>query len=86
MAEASTTKANTCLREIEVEIPIEVVSKETKKVVREFSKVARIPGFRPGKAPAEMIRRRFWSDIRGEVLQNLLPDSLETALKEKFGG
>lgn len=83
MAKASTTEANTCLRKIAVEIPVEVVSKETKKIIREFSKVARIPGFRPGKAPAEMIRRRFWSDIRGEVLQNLLPESLETALKDK---
>lgn len=79
MAEAT----ETCLREIEVEIPAERVQKETKKVVREFARVARIPGFRPGKAPADLIRRRFWDDIRGEVLQNLLPETLEAALKEK---
>jgi trigger factor len=83
MAEASTTEANACLREIEVEIPAEAVSKETQKVVRQIAKAARIPGFRPGKAPAQLIRQRYWDDIRGEVLQNLLPDSLETALKEK---
>ena len=77
------TETNTCLREIEVEIPAERVEKETKKVVREYARVARIPGFRPGKAPAEMIRRRFWDDIRGEVLHNLLPDSLSSALQDK---
>ena len=76
------TETNACLREIEVEIPVETVAKETKKVIREISKVARIPGFRPGKAPAEIIRRRFWDDIKGEVLNNLLPDSLGNALKE----
>ncbi len=83
MAEASTTEASTCLREIAVEIPVEVVSKETQRVVRQIAKTARIPGFRPGKAPAQLIQRRFRDDIRGEVLQNLLPESLETALKDK---
>ena len=54
----------TCVREIEVEIPAERVRKETKKVVRQISRVARVPGFRPGKAPAEIVRRRFWDDIK----------------------
>ena len=73
----------TCVREVEVEIPAERVRKETKKVVRQISRVARVPGFRPGKAPAEIVRRRFWDDIKGEVLQALLPESLDTALQEK---
>ena len=43
------------------------------KVAKEFARVARIPGFRPGKAPVPLIRRRFANDIKGEVLQSLLP-------------
>ena len=74
---------NTCLREVEVEIPADRVAKETKKVVRQISRVARIPGFRPGKAPASLVQKRFWDDIRDEVLQTLLPESLETKLKEQ---
>lgn len=76
-------EANTCLREIEVEVPAEEVEKETRRVVKAFARQARVPGFRPGKAPAEIVQRRFWDDIRGEVLHSLLPTSLEKTLTEK---
>jgi trigger factor len=73
----------TCKREIELEIPAENVSKATEKVARDLARVARIPGFRPGKAPVTLIRRRFAGDIQGEVLQSLVPEYLEKALDEK---
>ncbi|MGB8442609.1 MAG: trigger factor [Candidatus Acidiferrales bacterium] len=73
----------TCKREIELEIPAENVSKATEKVARDLARVARIPGFRPGKAPVTLIRRRFADDIQGEVLQSLVPEYLERALDEK---
>jgi trigger factor len=73
----------TCKREIELEIPAENVTKATDKVTRDIARVARIPGFRPGKAPVTLIRRRFADDIQGEVLQSLVPEYLEKALDEK---
>jgi trigger factor len=73
----------TCKREIELEIPAENVTKATEKVARDLARVARIPGFRPGKAPVTLIRRRFADDIQGEVLQSLVPEYLEKALDEK---
>jgi trigger factor len=76
------TEAN-CKREIELEIPAENVQKAAEKVVRDIARVARIPGFRPGKAPATLIRRRFADDIQGEVVQSLVPEYLEKALDEK---
>ncbi len=72
-----------CKREIELEIPAENVQKAAEKVVRDIARVARIPGFRPGKAPATLIRRRFADDIQGEVVQSLVPEYLEKALDEK---
>src|SRR5271163_4391671 len=81
MTEA-TTQA-TCRREIELEIPAENVQKATEKVARDLARVARIPGFRPGKAPVTLIRRRFADDIQGEVVQSLVPEYLEKALDEK---
>src|SRR6202789_2736041 len=78
-----TTETATCRREIELEIPAENVQKATDKVVRDITRVARIPGFRPGKAPATLIRRRFAEDIQGEVVQSLVPEYLEKALDEK---
>ncbi|MGO9588906.1 MAG: trigger factor [Candidatus Acidiferrales bacterium] len=73
----------TCKREIELEIPAENVQKATEKVARDIARVARIPGFRPGKAPVTLVRRRFADDIQGEVVQSLVPEYLEKALDEK---
>jgi trigger factor len=73
----------TCKREIELEIPAANVTKATEKAARDIARVARIPGFRPGKAPVTLIRRRFAEDIQGEVLQALVPEYLEKALDEK---
>ncbi|OFV83581.1 MAG: trigger factor [Acidobacteria bacterium RIFCSPHIGHO2_02_FULL_67_57] len=76
-------ETNTCQRELEVEIPAETVERETQRVTREFARQVRLPGFRPGKAPAELVRRRFWDDIKSEVLHHLIPVSLENAFKEQ---
>ncbi|MBZ5694630.1 MAG: trigger factor [Acidobacteriia bacterium] len=73
----------TCKREIELEIPAENVTKATEKVARDIARIARIPGFRPGKAPITLVRRRFADDIQGEVVQSLVPEYLEKALDEK---
>src|SRR5690348_17685185 len=77
-----TTEA-TCKREIELEIPADNVRKAADKITRDIARVARIPGFRPGKAPATLVRRRFASDIEGEVVQSLVPEYLRKALDEK---
>jgi trigger factor len=76
------TEAN-CKRELELEIPAENVQNAAEKVARDLARVARIPGFRPGKAPVTLIRRRFADDIQGEVVQSLVPEYLEKALDEK---
>ncbi len=72
----------TCRRELELEIPAEDVQKAVERVAREFARVARVPGFRPGKAPVTLIRRRFADDIKTEVLQSLVPDQIERAVSE----
>jgi trigger factor len=72
----------TCRRELELEIPAEDVQKAVEKVAREFARVARVPGFRPGKAPVTLIRRRFADDIKSEVLQSLVPNQIERAVSE----
>jgi trigger factor len=75
----------TCRREMELEIPAEEVTKASDKIVRDITKVARVPGFRPGKAPSSLIRRRFADDIRSELLQQLVPERIEQALtKDKL--
>ncbi|HEX4536629.1 MAG TPA: trigger factor [Candidatus Acidoferrum sp.] len=73
----------TCRRELDLEIPADEVSKAMERVAKEFAKVARVPGFRPGKAPITLIRRRFADDIKGEVLQSLVPERVEKAVSEQ---
>jgi trigger factor len=73
----------TCRRELELEIPADEVTKASEKVAKEFARLATVPGFRPGKAPISLIKRRFADDIKGEVLQKLVPDKVEKAMAEQ---
>src|SRR5437764_14596584 len=77
MAEAS------CRRELDLEIPADEVTQAMERVAKEFARVARVPGFRPGKAPVSLIRRRFADDIKGEVVQSLVPERVEKAVSEQ---
>jgi len=73
----------TCRRELDLEIPAEEVSKAMERVAKEFARIARVPGFRPGKAPVSLIRKRFADDIKGEVVQSLVPERVEKAVNEQ---
>jgi len=59
------------------------VESETGKVVSSFQAKAKLPGFRPGKAPASLIRKQFLGDIRQKVLENLIPRHLQKRVKEE---
>src|SRR5215472_19372607 len=72
-----------CRRELDLEIPADEVSRKMESVAKEFARIARVPGFRPGKAPVSLIRRRFADDIKGEVLQSLVPETVEKAVVEQ---
>jgi trigger factor len=74
-----------CKREIEVEIPADVVAKHQEALVQQYSKQARIPGFRKGKVPASMVRNRFSSEITSDVVEHLVPQYFrEAVLKGGF--
>jgi len=68
------TETNTeCKREIQVEIPADVVTREFDATVVKYQKLARLPGFRRGKVPASILKQRFADDIRSEVVESLVP-------------
>ena len=66
-------EADSCRRELEFTVEWDEVEKDVAKVVNGYRRQARLPGFRPGKAPAALVRSRYWKDIKEEVLKNLLP-------------
>jgi trigger factor len=65
-----------------VEIPSTVVDAEIDKVSRDYSRAARIPGFRPGKVPAKVVRQRFRDQILHDVAHGLIPRAVDDALRE----
>ena len=71
-----------CTREMVLDIPAEDVSKSFRRVTREYQKFAKIPGFRPGKVPEAVIRRRYATEIRKEVIDTLLPERFNQAVRD----
>jgi trigger factor len=69
-----------CKREVSVEIPADVVAKHQETLVQQYSKQARIPGFRKGKVPASMVRNRFSSEITSDVVEHLVPQYFREAV------
>ena len=72
-----------CKHELEISIPAEAVETETGKVAKSVQEKARMPGFRPGKVPASIVRKTFASDIRQKVLENLVPVFFNAKAKEE---
>jgi trigger factor len=71
-----------CTRELVLDVPAEDVSKAFRLVTRNYQKYAKLPGFRPGKVPEAVIKRRFASEIRKEVIDSLLPERFSNAVRE----
>ena len=69
-------------RELVLDVPADEVSKAFHGVVRNYQKYARIPGFRPGKVPESVIRRKFATEIRKEVIDGLLPERFNNGVRE----
>ena len=65
---------------IEVELPSDKVGKELDRQLGEFGKRARVRGFRPGKAPKELVRKSFASEIANETVRKLINDSFSAAV------
>jgi len=72
-----------CRHALEISVPLETVSSETERVVSSFQQRAKLPGFRPGKAPSGLIRKQFEGDIRQQVLENLVPKYLQQELEKE---
>jgi trigger factor len=69
----STPQESATKREIQVEIPVEDVNRQTDSLIQKYQKVARIPGFRRGHVPASIIRQRFSEEIKTDMVEALIP-------------
>jgi len=77
LKEISATK-----KQIDVEIDADAVRAVYDRISDNYAKAATVPGFRPGHAPRAVVRARFKDQIRTEVLRELLPDAVQSAIAE----
>ncbi|MCP3958154.1 MAG: trigger factor [bacterium] len=72
-----------CRKKLTIEVPVEAVEAEMGRVIGNYRKSVRIPGFRRGKVPASVIQKRFHEEIKQEVVDRLLPRYWHQAQAEK---
>jgi trigger factor len=74
---------NETQKNLVIEIPGDVVTATIERLTRDYGKAAKIPGFRPGKAPAQVIRKRYREQILHDVVHELVPRAVDDALRER---
>ena len=72
-----------CIASLHIELPPDFVTKEWNEVVKGFRQVARIPGFRPGKAPQNVVEAKFRKEIQEELTKKLVTETTREAIREK---
>ncbi|MDH3626599.1 MAG: trigger factor [Acidobacteriota bacterium] len=70
-------------KSLKIEVPADIIDDELKNTVREYAKKARIPGFRAGKVPLDLVRNRFRKEIREDVRDRVVSRYYHEATKEK---
>lgn len=73
---------DTIRRNVAVEIPSIEVDRAIERITKQYIRSIRLPGFRPGKAPAKLIQQRMLDSILREVAEELVPSAVEEVLKE----
>lgn len=72
-----------CLATLRVEIPADSVRSEREKIVNRYAGQAKVPGFRPGKAPRPIIEKRFEKQISEDLNEALINDAYDEALRKE---
>jgi trigger factor len=80
---AELTDVSECKKNLDIEIPQDVVDHEITHIAQDFARKARVPGFRPGKAPIGVVKTRFRDEIISEMMQHLMPKYFGDAIDEK---
>jgi len=77
------TDVSATQKTITIEIPVDIVDAEINRVAKGYTKQARIPGFRPGKVPTNLVKQRFKEQILHDVAHGRIPRAVDEALQER---
>lgn len=72
-----------CKHEIEISVPVDEIARETERVVANIQQKVKLPGFRPGKVPTNLIRTKFAKQVREDVIESLLPKYFQKKVEEE---
>ena len=78
-----TKKSEGLERLLEVSVPVETVRVAEEKAAKKYATQARLPGFRPGKAPAAIVRKKFGEAIRQAALETLVQDAFKEVMERE---
>ncbi|WP_396201201.1 trigger factor [Gemmatimonas sp.] len=68
-------------RRMQISVPADTVASYEEKAARKYATQARIPGFRPGKAPTAMVRKRYAAEVRQEAIELAMNDAFREAVE-----
>ncbi len=74
---------NACRKRLKIEVPLPRVQEKLTSITHQFQKIAKVPGFRVGHVPTDIIQKRFQADIESELKEELVEEACNFALKEK---
>jgi trigger factor len=80
--QVAVTDISQCRKGLTVEVPVEEVNAAFEKTYGAYARHLKIPGFRPGRVPRELIKQRFAKEAEEEVVQSLVPEALQAAVAE----
>jgi trigger factor len=69
-------------KRLKIEIPADTIEKEYRESVDKMRQRAKVPGFRPGKVPVNLIEKRFGDEIKTDIVDRLVPQYYSKALKD----
>lgn len=77
------TKTEGLRREFKIAVPAQEIEQRVNTRLADIARTAHLPGFRPGKAPVTLLRKKFGDAVRGEVLERTVGDSAQQALTDR---
>ena len=79
----TTKKSEGVERLLEVSVSVEAVREAEEKTARRYASTVRLPGFRPGKVPTAIVRKRFKDAIRQQVLETLVNEAFQEVVQRE---
>ena len=80
--EFTETKADGLKREFKIAVPAAEIEADLAGRLKELARTVRMPGFRPGKVPVSLLRKKYGSSVMGEVLERAVNDSSARIMSE----